>query len=273
MKKTLALFLCAAFMVGVLAFAGCSSSSLETIKRNGEIVMYTNAAFPPFEYMKGEEVAGVDVDIAQAIADDLGVKLTIKNVEFDSIIGSIKSGKADIGAAGISVTDERLKEVDFSSKYVKSTQYIILPEATEVATIEQLAGLKIGVQTGTTGDLTITGEVEAKEGYTGVLKDTGAEVLYYNSALDATIAMQAGKIDAVVIDELPAKNIAAVQDGLKAIELVYADGSNTEEEYAICVKKGNQELLDAINKTLDRLIQEGKVDEFVLAHTAATVIE
>jgi len=295
MKKILSLLLVFSMIFAVAAFAGCNNTttkddkstdktdttgkavdnssssaatdtSLADIKKKGEIIMYTNAEFPPFEYMKGENVAGVDVDIANAIAKDLGVKLTIKSVAFDTIIGSIKASKGDFGAAGMTVTPERSQEVDFSTKYVKSKQYIIVADKSEVATIEDLKGMKIGVQEGTTGDFTISDALDKDK--KGVLAGTDAEILRYPNALDASMALKSGKIQAVVIDQLPAQNIATANDGLKAFELVFANGKNTEEEYAICVKKGNKTLLDAINKTIDKLIEDGSIDKFVLKHTS-----
>lgn len=236
--------------------------------------MYTNAEFPPFEYMDGTEVKGVDVDIAQAIADKLGVKLEIHNVKFDTIIGSIQSGKGSIGAAGITVTEERKESVDFSIEYTTSKQYIIVAADSTVAKIEDLAGMKIGVQLGTTGDFIITDEINGYEGddgkaVKGVLQDTGASVTTYNSAADAAIALNSGKIQAVVIDKLPAEIIAGSYENLKAIELVYADGSNTEESYAICVAKGNESLLKVINEVIEELKANGKIDEYVIKHTGA----
>lgn len=187
----------------VATISPATDTALKDIKAKGELIMYTNAAFPPFEYLNGEEVVGVDVDIAKEIAKSIGVKLTIKNVEFDTILASIESGKGDIGAAGISITDERKQQVDFSDKYVTSMQYIILAEDSDIKTIEDLKGKRIGVQSGTTGDLIISEETEKD----GVLVDSKTKVMPYNNAIDASMALKSGKIDAVVIDELPAKNI------------------------------------------------------------------
>ncbi|MDF2567065.1 MAG: Bacterial extracellular solute-binding protein family 3 [Oscillospiraceae bacterium] len=263
MKKVISMALAAVLAVGVLA--GCSKQnpqSLENIKKAGKIVMYTNAAFPPFEYREGSNVAGVDVDIANEIAKDIGVTLEIKDVEFETIIGAVQSGKCAFGAAGMTVKPERLEQVDFSTKYVKSKQYLILKKGSTVKTIEDLKGKKVGVQTATTGNLILDDEISE-----GVLK--GNEALKtYDDAIIASQDLIAGRIDAVVIDKLPAESIAKTNEGLQAIEMVYADGSNTEEEYAICVQKGNKELLDSINSTLDKLIKAGKIDEYVLNHTS-----
>lgn len=273
MKKIIAVVLCLVLALACVGMTSCGDAadkqSVDAIKEAGKLTMYTNAEFPPFEYMEGTEVKGVDVDIAQAIADKLGVKLEIHNVKFDTIIGSIQSGKGSIGAAGITVTDERKESVDFSIEYTTSKQYIIVPVDSTVAKIEDLAGMSIGVQLGTTGDFIITDEVNGTEDAKGVLQDTGASVTTYNSAADAAIALNSGKIQAVVIDKLPAEIVAGNYENLKAIELVYADGSNTEESYAICVAKGNESLLKVINEVIEELKANGKIDEFIIKHTGA----
>lgn len=273
MKKIIAVVLCLVLALACVGMTSCGDAadkqSVDAIKEAGKLTMYTNAEFPPFEYMEGTEVKGVDVDIAQAIADKLGVKLEIHNVKFDTIIGSIQSGKGSIGAAGITVTDERKESVDFSIEYTTSKQYIIVPVDSTVAKIEDLAGMSIGVQLGTTGDFIITDEINGTEKGKGVLQDTGASVTTYNSAADAAIALNSGKIQAVVIDKLPAEIVAGNYENLKAIELVYADGSNTEESYAICVAKGNESLLKVINEVIEELKANGKIDEFIIKHTGA----
>ena len=274
MKKILALIMTAALCAAALS--GCSNAvskqSVDAIKKAGKITMATNAEFPPFEYLENDKVVGVDEDIAAEIAKDLGVELEIVDGKFDAVIPSVQSGKASFGAAGMTVTEDRAKKVDFSVKYITSTQYIIVPKDSDVKTIEDLAGKRIGVQLGTTGDFIITDEVEGykdKDGnpVKGVLQDTGATITRANNAIDATQDMVNGKLDAVVIDKLPAENIVATQATTKTFELVYSDGSNTEEQYAIAVAKGNETLLEAINKTLQRLMDEGKIDEFVVNHS------
>ena len=292
MKKFLAVALSAVVACGLFASCGktpaangndntsgasstaASDSAVEAIKAKGELVMYTNAAFPPFEYLSDtSEAVGVDVDIGQAIADELGVELKVENVDFDSIVPSIQSGKGDIGAAGMTVTPERQKEVDFSDTYETSIQYIIVPEDVEVSKVEDLAGKAIGVQTGTTGDTLIAGEINGKEDeegnkVEGVLQGTDAEEVQYKSALEATQDLLNGRIDAVVIDKMPAESIVAKNDGLKCVELVYADGSKTEESYGICVAKGS-DLTEVVNKVIKDLQDSGKIDEFMVDHSNA----
>lgn len=275
MKKIIALLLTLVLSAMVLASCGTAADkqSLDAIKKNGELIVYTNAEFPPFEYLANGQPAGVDMDIAKAIADEIGVELKVENVKFDTIISSVQSGKAAMGAAGITVTDERKESVDFSVSYTTSTQYVILPADAEYANITSLKGMNIGVQLGTTGDFIISDEVNGYKDddgnpVKGVLQDSGAQVTTYNNANLAAEALKSGKIQAVVVDKLPAELIAKNSDSkLKAIELVYEDGSNTAESYAICVAKGNDSLLEVVNKVINDLLDSGKIDEFIVTHT------
>lgn len=274
MKKILAVGLAAVMACGLFAGCGGSTNALEKIKEKGEIVMYTDAAFPPFEYVEGNEVKGVDVQIGEAIAEELGVELKVENVKFDSIVESVKTGKADFGAAGMTVTDERKEQVDFTNTYITSVQYIIVPEDADVETIEDLAGMQIGVQLGTTGDFIVSDEVNGYQDddgndVKGVLQDTGAAVNQYANAIEAAQDMLAGRMDAVVIDKLPAESIVNNNTGLKCFELVYSDGSTTDEEYAICIAKGNEDLLEIMNDVIQKLMDEGKIDEWVTDHSNA----
>ncbi len=289
MKKLLAAMLLCAMVCTLSACGGTSGDenggaatsgrSVEDIQAAGEIIMYTNAEFPPFEYRDGDKILGVDVDIANEIAKDLGVTLVIEDVNFDSIITGVSTGKGDMGVAGLSITPDRQKNVDFSIEYVTSRQYIIVPEDKEIKHFEDLAGMNIGVQTGTTGDFIVGDAINGYEdddgnAVEGVLQGSGASSKGYKNAILATQDILTGRLDAVVIDELPAKNITANNKGLKCLELVYVGGSDTTEKYAIAVAKGNTSLLDAINATLQRLIDDGSMDSFILQHTEnATVSE
>ncbi|MDO4541448.1 MAG: transporter substrate-binding domain-containing protein [Bacillota bacterium] len=249
------------------------SQSLEDIKAAGEIVIFTNAEFPPFEYRDdNNEIAGVDVDIAKEIANDIGVELVIEDVNFDSIVASVQSGKAAFGAAGMTVTEERSQQVDFSIEYISSKQYVILPEGESIENIEDLNGKVIGVQSGTTGDFIISDAIEGTDEAEAIIPE--AEAKGYTSAILASQDLLSGRLDAVVIDKLPAENIAAANSeaGLTTTELMYADGSDTTENYAICVQKGNTELLEAINATIQRLMDEGAIDQYVVTHSEAGAV-
>ncbi len=237
--------------MGVIAmgtFVGCSTA---TDKGDGEgsqakekIVMGTNAAFPPFEYIEGTEVVGFDVEMARAIAEDLGKELVVEDMEFAQLLMAVDTGKIDFVAAGMTATEERAEQVDFTQGYFKSKQVIIIKEEeTGIATADDLVGKAVGVQLSTTGDLFVSG-VE------------GIEVVQYDKGALAVADVVNGKVDAVVIDEEPAKKIVENYEGVKILEAPFIN-----EEYAIAVKKGNTELLEAMNESLEGLIEDGTYDE------------
>ena len=298
MKKILALLLA---LTMVLAFAACAkddtstdsstesstTSESETSAEGGAAIsVYTNAYFAPFEYYDGTDIVGVDVDIMNMVGEKLGREVTYTNVEFGTIIDTVSSGKlADVGAAGITITEARQELVDFSNPYFTSVQYVVYPTGAmtpdgtdgDVNYIlwDSLAGKKIGVQTDTTGDIYVDGEINATEededyGYNGVLLDSGASETRYDSAQLAVDAVGAGQIDVVVIDYLPASFIVEKNEGYECAALYYAGGEGedpypTQEEYAICVTKGQDELLTAINGVLDELGEDG-VNDLVMQH-------
>lgn len=254
MKKLISTLLIAAC---VFSLAACGSKKEETEskeesgKESDTLVMATNAEFPPYEYYEGDEVVGIDAEIAQAIADELGMTLKIEDMAFDSIIPAVTSGKADFGAAGMTVTEDRKKNVDFTDTYATATQVIIVKEDSDIAGPDDLVGKKIGVQLGTTGDI-----------YAGDIED--AEVEQYNKGFEAVQALTQGKIDAVVIDGEPAKEFVAQAEGLKILDEAF-----TEEEYAIAVAKGNDDLREKINDALAKLKESGKIDEIVAKYISA----
>ncbi len=257
-----------------IALTGCSngadSQSVDKIKEAGSITMYTNAAFAPFEYVDGQDVKGVDVEIGLEIAKKLGVELKVEDVKFDSIVPGVQSGKAAFGAAGITITDERKDSVDFSIEYYTSIQYIICKDGENFSSMADLAGKKVGVQLGTTGDFLIADAVDGTEDdsgnhVNGALEGTGAEYKEYANALEASQDLINGKIDAVIIDKLPAESIVKNNTGLKCVKITDAE----PESYGICVAKGNESLLKVINEVLQTLIDEGKIDSYVVAHSNA----
>ena len=219
----------------------------------GRLIMATNAEFPPYEYHDGDAVVGIDAEIAKAIADELGMELEIEDIAFDSIIPEIVSGKADMGLAGMTVTEDRMQSVDFSDTYAKASQKIIVTEDSEIASPDDLKGVIVGVQLGTTGDI-----------YVSDLEADGTTVERYSKGFEAVQALSQGKIDAVVIDGEPAKTFVAETEGLKILE-----ESFTDEEYAIAVKKGNTELLEKINGALKTLKDNGTLDEIVAKYIKA----
>ena len=219
----------------------------------GKLVMATNAEFPPYEYHDGDAIVGIDAEIAKAIADELGMELEIEDIAFDSIIPEIVSGKADMGLAGMTVTEDRMQSVDFSDTYAKASQKIIVTEDSEIASPDDLKGVIVGVQLGTTGDI-----------YVSDLEADGTTVERYSKGFEAVQALSQGKIDAVVIDGEPAKTFVAETEGLKILEETF-----TDEEYAIAVKKGNTELLEKINGALKTLKDNGTLDEIVAKYIKA----
>lgn len=230
-----------------------SAEAAGTEAAGGVLVMATNAEFPPYEFHDGGEIVGIDAEIAKAIADELGMELEIEDIAFDSIIPEITSGKADMGLAGMTVTEDRKQSVDFTDTYAKASQKIIVKEDSAIASPDDLTGVIVGVQQGTTGDI-----------YVSDLEADGTTVERYNKGFEAVQALSQGKIDAVVIDGEPAKTFVAQTEGLKVLE-----ESFTDEEYAIAVKKGNTELLEKINGALKTLKDNGTLDEIVAKYIKA----
>ena len=230
-----------------------SAEAAGTEAAGGVLVMATNAEFPPYEYHDGGEIVGIDAEIAKAIADELGMELEIEDIAFDSITPEITSGKADMGLAGMTVTEDRKQSVDFTDTYAKASQKIIVKEDSAIASPDDLTGVIVGVQQGTTGDI-----------YVSDLEADGTTVERYNKGFEAVQALSQGKIDAVVIDGEPAKTFVAQTEGLKILE-----ESFTDEEYAIAVKKGNTELLEKINGALKTLKDNGTLDEIVAKYIKA----
>lgn len=243
LKKILAAVLILAML---FAFAGCGTKEQPLTINDGVLTMATNAEFPPYEYYEGDEIVGIDAEVAALIAEKLGLKLEIKDVDFDSIIPGVQSGKYDMGMAGMTKTDERLKKINFTSVYAKGVQVVIVKEGSAIATIDDLADKKIGVQQGTTGDIYASGDY----GDENVTK-------YANGAL-AVEALKSGKVDCVVIDNEPAKAYVAANEGLKILDTSYAD-----EDYAICIAKENTALLEKVNTALEEVIADGSLQKIV----------
>lgn len=247
LKKIAAFILSAAIVV---ALAGCGAkkdSGKSSSDKTETLVMGTNATFPPYEYVDdNNKIVGIDAEIAQAIADKLGMKLEIKDMEFDSLIPAVKSDSIDVVLAGMTVTDERKQSVDFSDSYSTGVQVIIVKEGSDIKSADDLKGKKIGVQSGTTGDSYCT-------------KDFGQEnVKQFSNGSLAVAALANGQVDCVVIDNEPAKNYVAANTGLKILDTEYVT-----EEYAIAVSKDNPNLLKKINTALKELKEAGKIDEIV----------
>ena len=263
MKKMLKLVaLVLVLAMTVCCFAACTTGKDEnkgsdeadkaSTSEKAVIKMGTNAAFPPYESKEGDKFVGIDVEIAEAVAKELGCELEIVDMEFDSIITAVNQGEVDFGMAGMTVTEERLEEVDFTSSYATGVQVVIVPETSDIADLDGLVDKKIGVQLGTTGDIYATG-------------DYGSEnVVQYGKGADAVIALKGGDVDAVIIDNEPAKAFVAENEGLKILDTEYAI-----EDYAIAIKKGNTDLLDKINAALEKLTADGVIDSIIAKYIKA----
>ena len=223
-----------------------ASAAAMTTVTDGVLTMATNAYFPPYEYYDGDAIVGIDAEIAAAVAEKLGLELKIEDMEFDSIITAVSTGKADMGLAGMTVTEERLQNINFSTSYATGVQSVIVPEDSEIATLDDLAGKKIGVQLATTGDIYATDEFGAEN------------VEQYNKGNDAVMALVSGKIDAVIIDNEPAKSYVSANEGLKILDTEYA-----VEDYAACIAKENTGLLDAVNAALEELKADGTLQSII----------
>ena len=225
--------------------ASAAATELPTVEA-GKLTMATNAAFPPYEMTTDAgEFEGIDIETAQAIADKLGLELQIDDMDFDAALLSVQQGKADIVMAGVTVTDERKAVMDFSDSYATGIQSIIVPEGSDIASPDDLAGKKIGTQRGTTG-------------YIYCSDDFGDEnVVAYDDGLTAVQALNNGQVDAVVIDNAPAKEFVAANPGLVILDTSYA-----EEDYAIGVAKGSS-LKDAVNAALEELKADGTLQSIV----------
>lgn len=219
---------------------------------DGELHMATNAAFPPYESTDGNgNYSGIDVEIATKIAEKLGLKLVVDDMDFSSVITSVQGGKEDIAMAGLTVTDERKKNVDFTDSYATGVQSIIVKEDSDIKSADDLSKASaIGCQEGTTGYIYCSAS-EDDGGY-------GDKAIGYANGAQAVQALMQGKVDAVVIDNNPAKEYVKANEGLKILDTPYV-----QEDYAIGVNKKNPGLRDAVNKALNELISDGTVQQIL----------
>ena len=212
---------------------------------DGKLTMATNAYFEPWEYYDGENIVGIDPEVAQAIADKLGLELEIMDMDFDSIITAVSAGKADMGMAGMTVTEERQKNVDFSQTYASAVQAIIVPDGSDIKTADDMEGKKIGVMQGT--------------------EQFGEDaVVRFNKSAEAVMALTQGKIDCIVIDNEPAKKIIEANSGLTILDSKYS-----QEDYAIAFAKGNDGLRDAVDAALGELISDVTVEQIMNKYIVA----
>ena len=263
MKKTLAM-LAAVCMMAAMTACGSSDSAdapaaetaeaaaLTTVNA-GKLTMSTNAAFPPYEMTTDSgDFEGIDIEVAGAIAEKLGLELVVDDMDFDAALLAAQQGKSDIVMAGVSVTEERQQVMEFSDSYATGVQVVIVPEDSDIASVDDIADKMIGTQRGTTGNIYCT-------------DDYGEDhVTTYDNGLTAVQALNNGQVDCVVIDQEPAKAFVAANPGLKILETEYVS-----EDYAIGMAKGNTALLEAVNKALAELQADGTVQAIVDKYISA----
>ena len=227
----------------ILFISGCS-------KNENELVLVTEAGFAPYEYYEDGKIVGVDIDIAKEIAKELGKELVIKDVSFDFVINEVKSGKADFAAAGISITEERAKEVDFTMEYTISNQVVVVKKGSNIKNFNDIKNKRIAVQLGTVADLYV--EENYKE----------ATIVSHKKYLSAVEDVKTEKADCIIMDELPAKEVVKENNNL-----VILDGILFQDKYGMIVKKGNDELKNSINAVLERMVNDGTIEKLVLKHS------
>ena len=228
-------------LVGAAMICGCG-------QKDDSFRMITEATFPPYEFLRGQEIVGIDVEICRAVATKLGRPFKAETVDFDSVIPAVISGKADVGAAGITVTEDRKKNVDFSIPYVKTGIVVIYKKSNPFKNIEQLKGKKIGVQGGTTSE-------------TFVLEQLKQEPERSKSPAEAVAALKSGRVEFVIADIDPAKNCVKGEADLALSDFI------TSEEYAVAIRKGQPELLKAIDETIAELKASGQLDQWIRQFT------
>lgn len=224
----------------------------------GTLIVGTEAGFAPYEYLEGDQVVGVDIDICQEIADQLGMKLEVQNMDFDGALIAVQQGKLDMAAAAISVTEEREDSMDFSVKYVDSTEVVVVNAGNprvDAPVYESLNDKIVGVQQGNVADLYVSDEGNC----------TPKEIKRYTKFAQAAEDLKNDKIDCIVMDQFPAEELVASSDG--ALKILDGDPL-FEDSYAIAVKKGNQELLDKINPIIEKMKEDGKIDEMITKHSS-----
>lgn len=224
--------------------SGCS------FKDDSKLILVTEAGFAPYEFYQNGEIVGVDIDIAKEIAKELGKELVVKDVSFDFLINEVKSGKADFAAAGISITDERKKQVDFTDEYTVSNQVVVVKKDSPITSFDEISNKKIAVQLGTVADLYVSDNYP------------DATLVQHKKYLSAVEDIKAGKADCLIMDELPAKEIVEANTELKIM-----DGVLFQDRYGMIVKKGNDKLRKQINKVLKRLVEDGTIDKLVLKYS------
>ena len=245
--------LLAAIMALSLAACASTAKTEDAASTSGKLTMATEATFPPYEYYDGDAIVGIDVEVAQAIADKLGMELEVTDIAFDSIIPGVQTGKYDMGMAGMTVTDERKEQVNFSDSYATGVQVVIVKDDSPITSVDDLfadgASTVVGTQAGTTGFIYATSDIE--DAGLGTVKSFGKPT-------DAVEALKNGQVDCVILDNEPAKALVAANEGLHILDTEYA-----VEDYAIAIAKENTDLLEKVNKALAELTADGTLQSIV----------
>ena len=247
-------------MAAAMALAACTLTACGGGSKGDTLTFGTNAGFPPFEYIASDGVVGefngIDMAIAKQIADENGMAIAVENMEFDSLLIALQNGQIDAVIAGMTATDERRETVDFSTPYYTATQVMIVREDSDIATAADMADKKICVVQGYTGEVCV--------------QDMGYSYEAFKKGTEAVMELTNGKCDVVVIDSATAQKYVSDNEGLKIVE----DPSAFEsEEYAIAVQKGNTELLDKINKTIEKMLADGTINELAVKYTEEATAE
>ena len=229
-------------ILGLVFLTGCS-------RNENQLILVTEAGFAPYEYYENGKIVGVDIDIANEIANNIVKELVVKDIAFDSIINELNSGKADFAATGMSITPERLQEVDFSIEYITSNQVVIVRKDSNI-TMNEIDGKKIAVQLGNVADSYATKTYK------------NSKIVRQKKYLTMVEDLKASKVDLIIMDNLPAQEIIKANDGLKLLP-----GYLFSDSYGIAVKKGNTDLLNSINTVLEKLQSEGKIEEYIINHS------
>lgn len=257
-SKILVFILTLAMLLTVMS--ACSGKKAKDFTAEpGKLIMVTSADFPPYEYWESEEIVGIDAEIAKAIANKLGLELRIDDMDFGAILAAVASGKADMGMAGLTVTEDRMETHDFSISYATGVQVVIVKEGSPITSVDDLfeegANFDVGVQDATTGDIYASEEIE----------DEGLGTIHrFKKGTDAVQALVSNRVDCVIIDNEPAKAFVSANPGLLILDTEYA-----VEDYAIAVRKGNTALLEAIDKALGELIADGTISSIVSKYIKA----
>ena len=268
MKKFITLLLALVMVVGL--FAACGTAE------KAELVMATNAAFPPYEFKEGDKIVGIDAEIAAEIAKKLDMELVIEDVDFGAVLTGVAEGKYDMGLAGITVTEDRKKTMDFSESYATGVQVIIVNDGSTIATLDDIfefdangdpvalknPDMKVGVQENTTGDIYSSSAISGW-GFNDLNEDESIKtdrVVRFKTGAEAVEALKSAKVDCVIIDQEPAKSFVKANEGIHILE---GENEYAVEDYAICVKKGDTELLNKINSALAELKADGTIAKIV----------